>query len=1185
MAKRSQTTMDGNEAATSVAYRVNELLVVHPTTPVSPMGELADAWSVEKRTNLWGLVPEVVKLRSDIGVAGALHGALQGGALATTFTASHGLLLLIPNMYRMAGELLPCCLHVASRTVASHASSIFCDHSDVMAARQTGCALLASGSLQEAHDQALIAHAATLRARVPFVHFFDGFRTSHELGQIQELSDSDLLAMLDEDLVQAHRGRALSPHRPFLRGTTQGPDVFFQAREACNPFYQACPGIVQESMDRFAELTGRSYRLFDYVGHPEAERIIVLMGSGAETAHETVERCVADGEKVGLVKVRLYRPFSVEAFVAALPASASSVAVLDRTKEPGAVGEPLYLDVVAALDQAGSAGLTTWAKEPRVVGGRYGLSSKEFDPACVRSVFQELSRAEPRNGFTVGIEDDVSRTSLPLEPHEGGERNDVVRAVFYGLGSDGTVAANRSSVKIIGNETASYAQAYFVYDSKKAGAVTVSHLRVGPRPIRSSYLIRDASFVACHQFAFLEQLDVLARAADGGIVLLNSPYGPAEVWDRLPREVQETILEKKLRLHVIDAYRLAREGGLGWRISSVMQVCFLLLTRVVPREAAVAAVKKSIQSELGSQARAIVDLSWALVDRAFENCHQVSLTKRQVNGISWRSATSQQMGGEAGAATTAMLAHEGDHLPVSAFSPDGTWSTGTSKLEKRNVAQEIPVWEPDICIQCAQCAFVCPHTAIRTKVYDAMELDGAPVSYLSSDCKAPELKGLKLSVQVAPEDCTGCRLCVEVCPARDKANPRRKAINMEPQRAVREREKANFQHFVAIPQTARERIQRLDARGSQLMEPLFEYPGACAGCGETPYLKILTQLFGDRLVIANAPGCSSNYGGHLPTTPYSINGDGRGPAWSSSLLENNAELGLGLRLAADGQRRLGEKLLTELASQLGDELVEALLEADQEEETGLVAQRQRVAVLKARLTEIEDPRARALKAVADDLVRKSVWIVGGDGWACDGGNCGLQQVLGMGLRVNVLVLDTQVYSDTGGHVSAATPLGAAAKFAATGKDTPSRDIGLEAIGLGNVYVAQIAFAARMAQTVQAMLEAEAYPGASILVAYSHCIAHGFDLARGADQQRLAVVSGHWPVYRFNPRNSPSLRLDSGPPKKPVAEFMSREMRFRMVEKLDGERFRQLAALAQEQVRTRYAELQRIAGLSQSDGSS
>lgn len=1183
MSTRRRITIDGNEAAASVAHRLSEVIAIYPITPSSPMGELSDEWSMLGRVNLWGQVPSVVEMQSEGGAAGAVHGSLQAGALTTTFTASQGLLLMIPNMYKIAGELLPFCMHVAARTVATHALSIFGDHSDVMACRQIGFAMLASGSVQEAHDFAAVAHAATLRTRVPFLHFFDGFRTSHEVAKIEELTDDDLRALVDEAAVRAHRERALTPDRPVLRGTAQNPDTYFQAREAANAFYDACPQAVVEEFERFARLTGRRYGLFDYVGHPEAERVIVMMGSGAEAAHETVEYLTRRGERVGLVKVRLYRPFSLAHLVEALPKSVRALTVLDRTKEPGAVGDPLYLDVVTALREAQDGG--AWpagAALPRVTGGRYGLSSKEFTPAMVKAVFDELQRDVPRNHFTVGIVDDVTHRSLPFDPDFDVEPASVVRALFFGLGSDGTVGANKNSIKIIGEETDFYAQGYFVYDSKKAGARTASHLRFGPHEIRSTYLIRHASFVACHQAQFLDKYDLLECAAPGATFLLNTSVPRERAWDSLPREVQQALVEKKLRLFVIDAHSVARQAGMAGRVNVIMQTCFFALSGVLPRDEAIACIKHAIEKSYGKKGGEIVTRNFAAVDAALAHLYEVPLpADARATGTPRPEIVSTQAPDFVQRVTALMLADKGDLLPVSAFPVDGTWPTATAQWEKRNIALEIPVWDPKICIQCNKCALVCPHAAIRAKVYPPEALAGAPESFLSNDFRSHEMPGLKYTIQVAPEDCTGCNLCVTICPAKDKTKPRHKAIDMQAQAPIRETERANYAFFLDLPEADRTQV-KLDLKGSQLLQPLFEYSGACAGCGETPYIKLLTQLFGDRALIANATGCSSIYGGNLPTTPYTVNADGRGPAWANSLFEDNAEFGYGMRLALDAHVDQARALLRAVAPSLGDTLVSELLAADQSSEAGLRAQRERVAALRARLAGLAGPEAARLALLADYLVKKSVWIVGGDGWAYDIGFGGLDHVLASHRDVNVLVLDTEVYSNTGGQQSKATPLGAAAKFAAAGKDVPKKDLGMMAMGYGHVYVAHIAFGAKDTQTVRALLEAESHPGPSLVIAYSHCIAHGYDMSQGCDQQRLAVETGIWPLYRFDPRRvaagEPPLKLDSGPPKLALKEYTRNEARFRMVEKQDPERFKRLLARAQQAATQRFAVYEQLAGL-------
>jgi pyruvate-ferredoxin/flavodoxin oxidoreductase len=1173
-------TVDGNEAVTSVAHRVNEVIAIYPITPASPMGELSDEWSAAGKKNIWGLVPSVIEMQSEAGAAGAVHGALQAGSLSTTFTASQGLLLMIPNMYKIAGELTAFVLHVSARTLATHALSIFGDHSDVMACRQTGFAMLASGSVQEAHDLAAVSHAATLKARVPFLHFFDGFRTSHEVSRINEIPSEVLMTLMDEEAIAAHRLRALTPDRPVLRGTAQNPDVFFQAREACNGFYDACPALVQKAMDQFAALTGRQYHLFDYVGHPEAERVIIMMGSGAEVAHEALDWMLARGEKVGLLKVRLYRPFDAKAFVAALPKTTKVIAVLDRTKEPGAPAEPLHLDVVTALSEMRVEGLT--ALDPRVVGGIFGLSSKEFTPAMVKAVWDNLAAPKPRNHFTIGIKDDVTHRSLDYDMTLDIEPSDVVRAMFYGLGSDGTVGSNKNTIKIIGEETDNYAQGYFVYDSKKAGTQTVSYLRFGPREIRSSYLIRQASFVACHQPQFIDKYDMLDAAAPGATFVLNSHLGPDAIWGALPREMQEQLVEKKIRFFVIDAYRIAEAVGLGRHISAVMQACFFWLSKVLPPEEAEKKIKKSIEKAYGKRGVEVVKRNWLAVDQAIANLHLVTVPEQATATRHRPPIVSTAAPDFVQKVTGVILAGKGDSLPVSAFPVDGTWPTGTAQWEKRNIALEIPLWDEKICIQCNKCALVCPHAAIRTKVFDEKLMAGAPAAFKTMTYKAGELAGMKYAVQVSPDDCTGCDLCSVVCPAKDKANPKHKSLDMAPVREHAERERENFTFFNALPEPDRRKVP-LDLKGSMLLEPLFEFSGACAGCGETPYVKLMTQLFGDRAVVANATGCSSIYGGNLPTTPYKTNQDGRGPAWSNSLFEDNAEFGLGFRLSYDAHARYAGELLKRLSGRLGDEMVKALLEAAQGDEAGIIAQRERVGELVKKLRGVEDADAPRLALVADYLVKKSVWIVGGDGWAYDIGYGGLDHVLASNADVNLLVLDTEVYSNTGGQASKSTPIGAAAKFAAAGKASGKKDLGMLAMTYGNAYVARVAFGAKDVQTLNAFREAEAYPGPSLIIAYSHCIAHAYDMSKGLEQQKLAVDSGVWPLYRYDPRRlgagEAPLKLDSaGPPKTKVRDYMKNEGRFRMVELKDPKRYAMLLEAAEKYVVERHAMYEHLAGL-------
>jgi pyruvate-ferredoxin/flavodoxin oxidoreductase len=1171
---RPHITIDGNEAVASVAHRTNEVIAIYPITPSSNMGEWADEWSAKGKKNIWGTIPSVSEMQSEGGASGAVHGALQAGALTTTFTASQGLLLMIPNMYKIAGELTSFCMHVSARTVATHALSIFGDHSDVMACRQTGFAMLASGSVQEAHDFALVGQRATLKSRVPVLHFFDGFRTSHEVSKIEQLVDDDLRAMITEDLVAAHRARALTPDKPVLRGTAQNPDAFFQAREAINPYYLAAPAFCQEAMDQFAGIVGRQYHLFDYVGHPEAERVIVMMGSGAEVTHEMVDWMVARGEKVGVLKVRLYRPFSIEHFVAALPPTVRRIAVLDRTKEPGAIGEPLYLDVVTALSEAGKADVL-------VTGGRYGLSSKEYTPAQAKAVFDNLAAAAPRKHFTVGIVDDVTHLSLDVDPEFDIEPDDVVRGVFFGLGADGTVGANKNSIKIIGEETDNYGNGYFVYDSKKSGAVTISHLRFGPRPIRSSYLVKRANFVACHQYVFLDKYDVLAYAGPGAVFLLNSPLPADQAWDDLPREVQEQIIEKRLKFYVIDAYEVAKATGMGTRINTIMQTCFFAISGVLPRAEAIEQIKKAIKKTYGKRGEDVVQKNFAAVDQTLANLHQVTVPATATARRQRPPMVSVKAPEFVQKVTAMMLANQGDLLPVSAFPVDGTWPTGTAQWEKRNIALEIPVWDPKICIQCNKCAMVCPHAAIRAKVYDPAALAQAPETFKSIDFKGGEFKGLKYTIQVAPEDCTGCSICVMVCPAKDKSNPKHKSIDMAPQRPLREAEVRNYDFFLNLPEVDRSKV-KADVKGAQFFQPLFEYSGACAACGETPYVKLLTQLYGDRLLVANATGCSSIYGANLPTAPYTQNRDGRGPAWSNSLFEDNAEFGFGFRLALDKHQEQAHELLRTLAGQVGQPLVDAILSADQSTEAGIAAQRVRVGDLRRALAPIPSPEARWLERIVDYLVRKSVWIVGGDGWAYDIGYGGLDHVIAQNRNVNLLVLDTEVYSNTGGQASKATPIGASAKFAMAGNARPKKDLGMIAMAYGRVYVAHVAFGAKDAQTVKAFQEADSYDGPSLIIAFSHCIAHGYDLENGLEQQKLAVETGYWPLYRFDPRRLANgenpLMLDSAAPKSDVGLFMANETRFRVVQQQNPARYAELLASAQKEVSLRYGTYEQLAKL-------
>lgn len=1189
MKTRTFATIDGNEAAAQVVYKLNEVIAIYPITPSSPMAEWADAWTAEGKPNIWGSVPTVVQMQSEGGVAGAVHGALQTGSLTTTFTASQGLLLMIPNMYKIAGELTPTVFHVAARSLAAQALSIFGDHSDVMATRATGFAMLCAASPQEAHDFALISTRATLESRVPFVHFFDGFRTSHEINKIELLTEEDLRSFIPDELILAHRSRALTPDKPVLRGTAQNPDVYFQARETVNPYYLACPDITQKVMDEFAAMTGRQYKLFEYHGDPTAERVIVLMGSGCEAVHETVDYLNARGEKVGVVKVRLYRPFDAKRFVAALPETTKAIAVLDRTKEPGAAGEPLYVDAVTALTENPIP--NAQSPMPKIIGGRYGLSSKEFTPAMIKGIFDNLAASEPKNHFTIGINDDITHTSLDYDPDFSIEPDNIVRAIFYGLGSDGTVGANKNSIKIIGEETNNYAQGYFVYDSKKSGSLTVSHLRFGSQPIRSTYLVNQANFVACHQWGFLEQLDMLSHIISGGTFLLNSPYKREEVWSHLPRLVQEQIIQKRLKFYVINAYKVAREAGMGGRINTVMQVCFFALSGVLPREEAIAEIKKSIRKTYGKKGTEIVQMNLNAVDRTLDNLYEVQVPELADSNIEQRLAVPDTAPAFVREVLGKMIAKCGDELPVSALPVDGTYPTGTAKWEKRNIAQEIPVWDPNVCVQCGKCVMVCPHSVIRSKVYEPQELENAPSTFKSTDAKDHDWKDLKFTIQVAAEDCTGCGICVDVCPAKNKAEPRRKAINMEPQMPLRAQERENWDFFLSLPNPDRRELKLNHINQQQMQEPLFEFSGACAGCGETPYIKLATQLFGDRMIVANATGCSSIYGGNLPTTPWTQNAEGRGPAWSNSLFEDNAEFGLGFRISIDKQAEIAGGLLQQLATEVGEELANSILNAKQKDEADIWEQRERVELLKQRLDEIlanvETLHATSLKSkiqnlrsLADYLIKKSIWMIGGDGWAYDIGFGGLDHVLASGRNVNILVLDTEVYSNTGGQMSKATPKAAVAKFAAGGKPAAKKDLGLMAMTYGNVYVASVAMGARDEHTLKTFLEAEAYEGPSLIIAYSHCIAHGINMSTAMQNQKAAVDSGRWLLYRFNPDRiklgENPLQLDSRTPKIPVEQSMYLENRFKMLTKSKPEEAKRLLEEAQQDVNTRWQMYQYLA---------
>lgn len=1182
---RKKVTLDGNEAAAYVAHQTNEVIAIYPITPSSPMGEWSDQWSSEGRTNIWGSIPSVIEMQSEGGAAGAVHGALQAGSLTTTFTSSQGLLLMIPNMFKIAGELTSTVFHVAARALATHALSIFGDHQDVMSVRATGWAMLSSNSVQEVMDLALIAQAATLESRVPFIHFFDGFRTSHEVAKVEQLTQEDMAALLPNELIQQHRERALTPDRPIIRGTAQNPDVYFQARETANGYYDATPAIVQKVMDRFAQVVGRQYRLFEYEGAPDAERVIILMGSGAECAHEAVETLIKQGEKIGILKVRLYRPFSIENFISALPTTVKALAVLDRTKEPGATGEPLYTDVITSLTEMFAAGKLPFAF-PRVVGGRYGLSSKEFTPAMVKAVFDELSKPNPKNHFTVGIVDDVTHLSLDVDIAFSTEDPKTVRALFYGLGADGTVGANKNSVKIIGEDTDNFAQGYFVYDSKKSGSVTTSHLRFGPNQIRSTYLISRANFVACHQFTFLERIDVLKYAEPGATFLLNAPFSVDEVWDRIPAPVQKQIIEKKLKFYTIDAYEVAKETGMGTRINTVMQTCFFAISGVLPREEAIAQIKKAIVKTYGKRGEAVVQKNFAAVDRTIDRLHQINVPNQISSLINLRPPVPAQAPDFVRSVLGPMIAGEGDDLPVSAMPVDGTFPTGTAMWEKRNIALEIPVWDEKLCIQCGKCVLVCPHATIRAKMYDRTHLEGAPATFKAVEAKWKDYKDLAYTLQVAPEDCTGCGLCFEACPVKDKTEPKRRAINMVDQAPLREPEAANWDYFLTLPEFDRTKLSHNQVKDLQILQPLFEFSGACSGCGETPYVKLLTQLFGDRALISNATGCSSIYGGNLPTTPYTTNNAGRGPAWSNSLFEDNAEFGLGLRLAVDKQTGYARELVTRFAGKIGDNLAKELLEADQSTEAGIFAQRERVGALKQRVQEMLAAGAngttqalRDLIAVSDALTKKSVWILGGDGWAYDIGFGGVDHVIASGRNVNILVLDTEVYSNTGGQCSKSTPRGAVAKFAAGGKPSGKKDLAMMAVSYGNVYVARVAMGSSDMQTVKAFVEAEKWDGPSLIIAYSHCIAHGYDLKHGLDQQKLAVQSGYWPLFRYNPAveaGKNPFMLDSKAPALPLEKYIYNETRYTMLVHSHPEAAHELLEGAQADVVNRWKTYEQMA---------
>lgn len=1193
MSDKNMVMIDGNTAAATVAHAASEVCAIYPITPSSSMGETADELSAAGVTNIWGTSPDVIEMQSEGGASGAVHGALTSGALTTTFTASQGLLLMIPNMFKIAGELISTVFHVSARSVACQALSIFGDHSDVMAVRSTGFALVAAAGIQEISDLALISHAATLEARLPFLNFFDGFRNSHEIQKIEQISRDVMREMIDDKLVMAHRQRGMSPDRPVLRGTAQNPDVFFQGRETVNKYYLAAPAIVQKYMDKFTKLTGRQYHLFDYVGASDAEKVIVIMASGAETVHETVEYMISKGEKVGVVKVRLYRPFDVKAFAESLPASVRSIAVLDRTKEPGAIGEPLYLDVRTALGEALEQNWLKSGSYPTIVGGRYGLSSKEFTPAMVKAVFDNLSAKDPKNHFTVGIEDDVTHTSLPVDFSWQIEHENRFECMFYGLGADGTVGANKNSIKIIGTDTANYAQGYFVYDSKKAGAITISHLRFGPGLVRSPYLCTKADFVACHNFSFLEKYDMLSSAKQGAVFLLASPFSADEIWNRMPDEVEQQIIDKKIKFYVIDAIKLAKELGLGARINTIMQTCFFAISGILSKEQAVESLKKAIKKTYGRKGDEVVQMNYKAVEGALSALHEVKVPDKPAGKLTMPPTVPADAPEFVKKVTATIMRQEGDTLPVSAMPDDGTWPTGTTRFEKRNIAVEIPEWDPKLCIQCARCSLVCPHTAIRTKVYGAKILNDAPESFKSVDAKGKGFEGMKFSVQVAPEDCTGCGVCVETCPGRErdretKQETGRRAINMVPQIPLREQEAGNFEFFLKISDTDPKLFDKATVKGSQLCPALFEFSGACAGCGETAYVKLLCQLFGDRAMIGNATGCSSIYGGNLPTTPYCKRADGRGPTWSNSLFEDTAEFAFGMRLTVDKFNvfalELMEKLLNDASvrKSIPNDLLIAIRDADQSTQVAIEEQRALVAELKEGLAKNDDEVSKQLLSVADYLVKKSVWALGGDGWAYDIGYGGLDHVLASGRNINVLVLDTEVYSNTGGQASKSTPMGAVAKFAASGKPTMKKDLCMMLMTYGNIYVATVAIGANPNQTVKAFVEAEAYDGPSLIIAYSHCIAHGIDMTTGLQEQKEAVLSGHFPLYRFNPdlvkQGKNPLTLDSKAPTMKFSEHALKENRFRVLTKTKPDNAKRLLAEADKLVAAKYDLLQKLANM-------
>ncbi len=1182
MSTRQKVTIDGNEAAAYVAFALSEVVAIYPITPSSPMGEWNDEWASMGKKNIWGTIPLVQEMQSEAGAVGAVHGALQTGALTTTFTCSQGLLLMLPNMYKIAGELSPTVFHVAARSIATQALSIFGDHSDVMSARMTGFAMLCSCSIQEVMDFALIAHAASLESRIPFIHFFDGFRTSHEVAKIEQLSYDDIRAMIDEKLVLANRSRRLSPDDPVIRGTAQNPDVYFQSRETVNPFYNACPGIVQKAMDKFAALTGRQYQLFEYYGHPQADRVVVIMGSAAETCQDTVDKLISLDQKVGFIKVRLYRPFATEHFIKALPVSVKTLCVLDRTKEPGSGGEPMYLDVVNALVE--SHGAKKFPHIPKIIGGRYGLSSKEFTPAMVKGVYDEMAKPNAKNHFTVGINDDVSHTSLEYDENFIIENPSGVRAIFFGLGADGTVSANKNTIKIIGESTPMYAQGYFVYDSKKSGSGTVSHLRFGPKPIHSTFLISKANFIGCHQFNFLETTDVLQKIEEGGVFLLNTTFGPDEVWKHLPRRVAQTIKDKKLRFFIIDAYSVSKKVGLGMRINTIMQTCFFAISDILPQKEAIEAIKEYTKKSFSKKGAEVLRMNYEAVDQALSHLIEVKTPKELPVSLESVSTVLDKAPVFVRKVTAEMMAGRGDQLQVSAFPCDGTYPVGTTQWEKRNIAQEIPVWDTNVCIQCGKCAMVCPHAVIRMKAYDPKYLASAPATFKSMDAKDKDWQGLKFTIQVAPEDCTGCGVCVDVCPAKNKSETKYKSINMKPQPPLRETEKENWEYFLSIPELDRSLVKMSAVRSSQALQPLFEFSGACAGCGETPYIKLATQLFGDRMVIANATGCTSIYGGNLPTTPYTKNRENRGPAWSNSLFEDNAEFGLGYRLSIDKQKEFACELVKKLEPLIGSQLASDIINAQQGDEAGIFQQRLRVVELNKKLKGQTSIEAKQLLSISDMLVKKSVWIFGGDGWAYDIGYGGLDHVISTGRNVNILVLDTEVYSNTGGQMSKATSRSAVAKFAAGGKTTAKKDLARMAMTYGYVYVASVAMGAKDDQTLRAFLEAEAYDGPSLIIAYSHCIAHGIDMITGLQHQKIAVQSGYWPLFRYNPdlvkQGLNPLQLDYAGPKIPLKDFTELENRFKMLSKSKPDVAQALGKLAQDDVNEHWQILQKMASTKQ-----